>query len=190
VPVDTHHDVLEVDRGATDEEIRRASKRARELYGPSSLACYGLFDGPGLARLRARLDEAHDVLLDPARRRPYELSVFPVAPEPVEVPSEERVRPLVPAPVITPETDFTGNLLRAVRESQGIALKDVASVTKIGQAYLRALEDEDFASLPALVYVRGFLVEIAKLLKLDPQHVSRTYVRRVQRWQEERERLA
>ena len=190
VPVDTHHDVLEVDRGATDEEIRRASKRARDLYGPSSLACYGLFDGPGLARVRSRLEEAHDVLLDPARRRPYELSVFPVAPEPVQVAEEERARPLAPAPVITPETDFTGSLLRAVRESQGTALKDVAAVTKIGQSYLRALEDEDFASLPALVYVRGFLVEIAKFLKLDPQHVSRTYVRRVQRWHEERERLA
>ncbi|MCB9636825.1 MAG: helix-turn-helix domain-containing protein [Sandaracinus sp.] len=190
VPSDTHHDVLEVDRGATDEEIRRAYKRAKELYAPSALACYGLFDAAGLARLRARLDEAHDVLLDPARRRPYELSVFPVVAEPVVEAEEERQRPNVPAPVITPETDFTGGLLRAVRESQGIALKDVGGVTKIGLGYLRAIEDEDFASLPALVYVRGFLVEVAKFLKLDPQHVSRTYVRRVQRWQEERERLA
>lgn len=189
VPPDTHHDMLEVDRGATDEEVRRAYKRTKELYGASSLACYGLFDLAGLLRLRARIDEAHDVLLDPARRRPYELSVFPDAVEPEVTSEEEPPRPRVPAPAITPETDFTGGLLRAVRESQGLALKDVGAVTKIGLAYLRAIEDEDYGALPATVYVRGFLVEIAKLLKLDPQHVSRSYVRRVQRWLEERERL-
>ena len=115
--------------------------------------------------------------------------MFPVAVEPEVEAEEESPRPRVPAPTITPETDFTGGLLRAVRESQGIALKDVGAVTKIGLSYLRAIEDEDYGALPATVYVRGFLVEIAKLLKLDPQHVSRSYVRRVQRWQEERERL-
>ncbi|MBX3247077.1 MAG: helix-turn-helix domain-containing protein [Myxococcales bacterium] len=192
VPAHTHHDLLEVDRGATDEEIRRAYKRARDLYGDASLACYGLFDPRGRTRLRARLEEAHDVLLDGARRRPYELSVFPPVAT-VDVESEEEGRismPSAPPPTITPETDFTGALLRAVRESRGVRLKDIAATTKIGTGFLRAIEEDDFASLPATVYVRGFLIEVAKCLRLDPQHVSRTYVRRLQRWADERERLA
>ncbi len=188
VPPHSHHDLLEVDRGATDEEVRRAYKRVREIYAPGSLACRGLFDEAGLERLRARVEEAHDVLLDPARRRPYELSVFPPEPELEEIVGEEDDGPRPPAPVITPETDFTGPLLRAVRESQGTSLSAVSKRTKIGRGFLLAIEDDDFPSLPALVYVRGFVTEIAKLLSLDPEHVSRTYVRRVRRWSEERDR--
>lgn len=79
-------------------------------------------------------------------------------------------------------------MLRAVRESRGLDLKDVSQTTKIGLPHLRALEDDDFSALPALVYVRGFVAEVAKLLRLDPQQVSRTYVRRYRRYLEERAR--
>ncbi|MEM1418501.1 MAG: helix-turn-helix domain-containing protein [Myxococcota bacterium] len=182
VPPESHHDVLEVDRGATDEEVRRAYKRAREIYAPGSPSCRGLVDDVGLARLRARVEEAHDVLLDPARRRPYELSVFP--PEPEQRPTAEEqadAPPPPPPPTITPETEFTGDLLRAVRESQGVSLEAISQKTKIGVPYLEALETDDYPRLPARVYVRGFVTELAKFLKLDPEHVSRTYVRRLAR---------
>jgi flagellar biosynthesis protein FlhG len=190
VPPETHHDLLEVERGATDEEIRRAYKRAKDVYAADSLCCYGLFDTAGLSALRARLEEAYDVLLDPARRRPYEISVFPPEPGPeleraMEA-GEDDTRP--DPPPITPETDFTGDLLRTVRESQGIDVRAISQRTKIGAAYLRAIEDEDFGRLPAPVYVRGFLVEMAKFLALDPEQVARTYVRRYGRYLDERER--
>ena len=139
--------------------------------------------------LRARLEEAYDVLLDPARRRPYELSVFPADPVPRSAPSDETSeaqRP--PPPVITPDTEYTGALLRAVRESQGVDLREISQRTKIGTAYVEAIESDDFRSLPAPVYVRGFVTEVAKFLRLDAAQVSRTYVRRYQRWIDEREK--
>lgn len=190
VPPNSHHDLLEVDRGATDEEIRRASKRVREVFAPGSLACYGLFEETGLERLRARLEEAHDVLLDPSRRRPYELSVFPaVVDDGPAVAEDEDSGPMPPAPVITPETDFTGGLLRAVRESRGVKLREISRRTKIGTPFLQAIEEDDFGALPAQVYVRGFVAELAKFLDLDPDHVSRTYIRRYRRWLTERGKL-
>lgn len=189
VPPESHHDLLEVERGATEEEIRRAYKRVKDIYAPDALCCYGLFDDAAMESLRARLDEACDVLLDPARRRPYELSVFPPDPEPVSLPAaDEEEEPKPPPPVITPDTEFTGPLLRAVRESQGVDLRDISQRTKVGRAYLEAIEEDDFGSLPAPVYVRGFVTEIAKLLRLDPAQVSRTYVRRLERHLEEREK--
>jgi flagellar biosynthesis protein FlhG len=189
VPPESHHDLLEVDRGATDEEIRRAYKRAKEIYAPNALACYGLFDDASMESLRARLEEAYDVLLDPARRRPYELSVFPPDPEPVPAPAhDEDEEPKPPPPVITPDTEFTGPLLRAVRESQGVDLRDVSQRTKVGRAYLEAIERDDFTSLPAPVYVRGFVTELAKCLRLDAAQVSRTYVRRYKRHLDGREK--
>jgi len=188
-PPDTHHDLLEVDRGATDEEIRRAYKRAREVYASDSLCRYGLFDAQGLEALRARLDEAYDVLLDPVRRRPYELSVFPPDRTPAPKPDSAAPRqPRPPAPLITPETEFTGALLRAVRESQGVELKDVSDTTKIGLGYLKSIEADAYGELPpAVVYVRGFVTEIAKCLKLDAEQVARSYVRRYRRFLESQE---
>src|ERR1700755_3533081 len=140
--------------------------------------------------MRARLDEAFDVLLDPARRRPYELSVFPPGSEPrrEEVESYPEGDQVLPLPEITPDTVFTGALLKQVREAYRISLRDVSQKTKIGAQYLRAIEEDDFARLPALVYASGFVGEYAKVLKLDPQQVSRTYVRRYKRFLEDKQR--
>ncbi len=190
-PVDTHHDLLEVERGATDEEIRRAFKRCRDIYAPHSQCCYGLFEPNELEKLLVRIDEAFDVLLDPARRRPYELSAFAADPDPngADAPNEADAEPPPPAPEISPDTHFTGTLLRRVRLSQRVQLQDVSRRTKIGVGYLKAIEDEDFGVLPPLVYTRGFVGEFAKYLKLDSQQVSRTYVRRYKDYLEQRGKL-
>lgn len=188
VPLDSHHDLLEVERGATDEEIRRAYKRAREVYAHDSACCYGLFEPHEIEAMRTRIDEAFDVLLDPARRRPYELSVFPEEPEPgprERHPVDEF--PDRPAPDIQPDTQFTGALLKQVREAQRVSLSDISQRTKIGMGYLRAIEQDDFARLPAVVYATGFVAEMARFLKLDPQQASRTYIRRYKQYLDEKE---
>ena len=192
VPPESHHDLLEVDRGATDEEVRRAFKRARDIYAADALPCYSLFEPHELEILRARLEEAYDVLLDPARRKPYELSVFPPSDEHDEpTPARTSIHePLPPPPELTPDTDYTGALLRAVRESQGVSLRDVSARTKVGLPYLEAIEADAFDALPAPVYVRGFVTEFAKTLKLDAAQVARTYVRRYRRHLEERGKTA
>lgn len=188
VPPESHHDLLEVERGATDEEVRRAFKRMREIYSIEALACYGLFTADELDKVRTRLEEAFDVLLDPARRRPYELSVFPMEEEEeIDRPSAaRRAADLPPPPPITPDTEFSGPLIRQVRESQGVELRDISARTKVGLSYLEAIEGDSFALLPAPVYVRGFVTELAKFLRLDSAQVSRTYVKRYRRYLEER----
>ncbi len=180
VPCNSHYDVLEVERGATDEEIRRAHKRMCAVFDPDNIVTFGLFDQEGLEAARARVDEAFDVLLDPARRRPYEISVFPEAPEAETKAKDTSIPPgeLPPAPTITPDTEFSGALLRAVRESQGTGLEQISERTKVGTNYLRCIEDDEFDELPAAVYVRGFVTEFAKCLKLDPEQVSQSYLRR------------
>jgi flagellar biosynthesis protein FlhG len=80
---------------------------------------------------------------------------------------------------IGPDTEFTGPLLRKVRESQGIEIAEISSRTKISKAHLVAMEDESYDHLPAIVYVRGFVTELAKYLRLDPAQVQRTYLRRM-----------
>jgi flagellar biosynthesis protein FlhG len=188
----TLYESLGVSRSSNDEEVRRAYKRVKETYAPGSLATSSLLAEADLTAERTRHDEAYDTLLDPLRRRAYDLSTFP---DPEAAPSAESPpRPAVAAEQamlqhelareIGPETEFTGELLRKVREAHGIDIADISQRTKIGKAHLVALEEENFEALPAPVYVRGFVAELAKFLRLDPPQVQRTYVRRM------RERLA
>jgi flagellar biosynthesis protein FlhG len=182
-----HYAVLAVGRSSNDEEIRRAFKRQREIYAPGGLATSSLLEARELEAAQARIDEAHDTLLDPVRRRAYDLSMFPDEDAPVE--SAAVPRPALAAEQlmlqgelareIGPDTEFTGPLLRKVRESQGIELTEISSRTKISKQHLAALEEEAYESLPAIVYVRGFVTELAKYLRLDPAQVQRTYLRRM-----------
>lgn len=179
--------VLGVGRSSNDEEIRRAFKRQKEVYATGGLATTSLLDDAALGAAQARIDEAHDTLLDPVRRRAYDLSMFPEPETPAQAASV--ARPALAAEQlllqselqreIGPDTEFTGALLRKVRESQGIELTEISSRTKISKAHLAALEEEAYDELPAMVYVRGFVNELAKYLRLDPAQVQRTYLRRM-----------
>lgn len=182
-----HYAVLGIGRSSNDEEIRRAFKRQREVYAQGGLATTSLLDEQELATAQARVDEAHDTLLDPVRRRAYDLSMFPEPDAPLQssviprpaLAAEQLMLQSELAREIGPDTEFTGALLRKVRESQGIELGEISSRTKISKAHLVALEEETYEHLPAIVYVRGFVTELAKYLRLDPAQVQRTYLRRM-----------
>ena len=62
-----------------------------------------------------------------------------------------------------------GNSLREARVRRGVDFAQAELATKIRGKYLRALEDEQFALLPAQTYVKGFLRTYAEYLGLDGQ---------------------
>jgi flagellar biosynthesis protein FlhG len=180
-----HYGLLGVGRASSDEEIRKAYKRKREIYASGSLAITSLFSAEGLRTEQAKFDEAYDTLLDPIRRRAYDLSLFAdagaegaqgqkpsIGPEQVAL-QRELLRE------IAPDTAWSGTLLRRVRESQGVAIAEISERTRISRTYLDALEREDMGALPALVYVRGFVAELAKYLRLDPLQVQASYLKRL-----------
>lgn len=90
-------------------------------------------------------------------------------------PGPKRLAPTI-AVELTAETEFNGSLLRRLRESCGASIDDVAEITKINKRYLKAIEENDFASLPAAVYVRGFILEYAKIMGLDGAQVAKSYM--------------
>ncbi len=187
----TLYDVLLTHRGAADDELRRAYRRQRDIYKEGSLPLTSLVKQDELAAAQALIDEAHDTLLDPLRRRAYDVSTFPSQDEQPEPRNPELDAALEAeramlreelAQELKAETVFTGQLLRKVRESQGVELQEISQRTKISTAYLTAIEDERFGELPAFVYLRGFVTELAKYLKLDVMQVSRTYLKRYREW--------
>jgi cytoskeleton protein RodZ len=60
-----------------------------------------------------------------------------------------------------------GEQLRSARETQKLAIHQVADWTKIRSDHLRALEDGNYSVFSAPVYIRGFVRTYATLLKLD-----------------------
>jgi cytoskeleton protein RodZ len=62
-----------------------------------------------------------------------------------------------------------GNSLREARLRQHLDFPELEQATKIRSRYLRALEEEEFGTLPAETYVKGFLRAYAEYLGLDGQ---------------------
>ncbi len=60
-----------------------------------------------------------------------------------------------------------GRYITKVRESKGVNLETLSEETKIAQRYLSAIEENAFDRLPAPVFVRGYLREIAGVLGID-----------------------
>ncbi len=68
-----------------------------------------------------------------------------------------------------------GELLREARYRRNLSLEQAAAATNIRKKYLLALEEDDYAELPAPVYARGFLQIYAEFLGLDPRFADKLY---------------
>ena len=104
----------------------------------------------------------------------------------------ERSRPSFAGPLdLKPITDevrtflqdefggVTGAYLRAVRETQGVALEDISHRTKISMGMLLAIESEVVDDLPARVYLKGYLDQISRLLRLPRPTTADRYLSRL-----------
>jgi flagellar biosynthesis protein FlhG len=191
----TFYELLETEPGVSDEEVRRAFRLFKEIYATSSPIVSGLYEDAELAALHARAEAAHDTLFAPERRRQYDLSL-------PEADLARAVRRAAaqgprgqagPAPhlahaadgddggereVPAHDAEITGGVLRRVREQRGLELSDIAQRTRISERHLRSIEEERFDELPAAVYVRGFVGQVARILKMDAGRTVESYLRR------------
>jgi len=62
-----------------------------------------------------------------------------------------------------------GAVLRQERLRQDLSLYDIAGQTKISERYLEAIEQENFESLPGVLFARNFVRQYASALKVDPE---------------------
>jgi Helix-turn-helix domain len=109
----------------------------------------------------------------------------PVAPAPIVLST-----PVVPIllerevaaprePLVAEGGEWTGEMLRRVRESRGLTVQQVAERTRITRHHLENIEQERFPALPAPVYLRGIIMSLARELRLDGQKVARSYLDRM-----------
>lgn len=77
---------------------------------------------------------------------------------------------------IATATTFDGLFLQKIRLYKQVSLEKLSVSSRIGKTYLIALESNDFKNLPATVFLRGFLVQMAKQLGLDETKVVTSYM--------------
>jgi helix-turn-helix protein/DnaJ-like protein len=179
--VEDHYRTLGLAPRAPREQVERAYRFCREMYGPGSLATYSLLQPPEIEAARTAVDTAYQVLSDPARRRAYDQSLGLLDPDgPIDpfmaAERPERITESYDLPQVV-----TGAALKRIREMRGISLRQIASASKVGVRYLEYIEGDRFAFLPAPVYLRGFLAEYARVVGLDGRHVIDSYLARVAR---------
>jgi hypothetical protein len=107
-----------------------------------------------------RLAEDVEVSIVPARTNSREFRIEQ-RPKPYEVPSG---------------VEFNGDLLRQVRMARGLSLAQLSERTRIGLKHLENVEGDRYDALPAGVYLRGILMNLARELGLDGLRVSKSYL--------------
>ena len=60
-----------------------------------------------------------------------------------------------------------GEQLAAARESRGLSVAEIAQQLKLSPSQVEALESGDYGRLPSAVFVRGFIRNYARLVKVD-----------------------
>jgi cytoskeletal protein RodZ len=75
-----------------------------------------------------------------------------------------------------PGWQINGDLLKQVRMAKGLSLIQVAERTRIGVKHLENVEGDRYDALPAAVYLRGILMNLARELGLDGLRVSKSYL--------------
>jgi curved DNA-binding protein CbpA len=181
-----YYEILEIEPDATEEQIRQAYERLIRAYNPQAPGIHALFSPEDVTLIRSKIEEAHQILINPRTRRQYDehledrsagtLQTAAATPAPVAQPR----RRLSPSEVdgllqqIGPRV--TGDVFRRIREALSLTVADVAQETKISKSMIHAIEEEYIASFPASVYLKGFIKAYAKALSLNPEQAALDYL--------------
>lgn len=176
---------LEVDPGTPEDQVRRAYKRLVHLFDPESPVVYGLYTREEAVALVARIEAAWRTL-DSARRGRG------AAEATAGGPPSTVLAPVIDDPLAAlgfpPDAPLTGTTIARVRTLLGVSLEDIADRTKIGMFTLRCIERDAYGDLPAKVYLKGFLKQIAGILRIDAERLIRDYLGGYEAWNRDNRR--
>lgn len=202
-----YYEILEIQPDASPAQIEQAYLRAKNAYSGDSVALYSLMTRDDCNRYLDQIEEAYSILGFPEKRREYDRvrgfnqpvqSVQETSSKPLQYEdfstnlNEAKVSKISAAnrfgldyepnqemeDKIRDCTIFTGPFLREIREYKNVSLDRMADMTRVSKSHIRAIEAEDTTSLPADVYVRGYVYQYAKVLKLNADAVAASFLLR------------
>jgi len=197
------YDILEVPRDAEQEDIHKAFLKAKHTYSPESPALYSVFTKEEADELLKMIEEAYSILGNPRRRKEYDdaidknskstnskpghlaLVANGAAQESKEPPKDKLGRSgysryeidQTLEKEISEQEVIDGIFLHRIRNYKNISIEQVIKATRIGRHYIEAVESNNFRSLPAPVFVRGFIIQIAKMLGLPEKKAADSFMK-------------
>lgn len=195
-----YYDILEISQQCPQHEVTTAYERAKTTYSGENPAIYTIFSEHEARELLKLVEEAYAVLGNKTLRAIYDeklsqknvnladlsyenlkaLSKVSVPEAPKKISSEPVQKEKDPnfESEYLALTAWDGQWIKKVREYKGLSVGYMSEVTKISSFYITAVEEEQIENLPAPVFVRGYVVQIAKVLGLNEKLVADTYMKR------------
>ena len=75
------------------------------------------------------------------------------------------------------EITYNGAVLQQIRKMKSISIDELAQITCIRGAYLKAIEEEDFSNFTSEIYLKGYLLCYAESMNLPTEKVLDDYIR-------------
>ena len=75
------------------------------------------------------------------------------------------------------EITYNGAVLQQIRKMKSISISELAQITCIRGAYLKAIEEEDFSKFTSEIYLKGYLLCYAESMNLPTERVLDDYIR-------------
>ncbi|MGZ3773582.1 MAG: helix-turn-helix domain-containing protein [Pseudobdellovibrionaceae bacterium] len=193
-----YYEVLEIPSNAPQHEVTTAYTRARTTYAGDNPAIYTIFSEKEARELLAVIEEAYQVLGNNILRKIYDqrlqsgrsslndLTYASILDASRQVVIEEKTESVKPTSYkkneafekeIEEQTNWDGSWLKKVREYKQLSTQRISEITKINPYYVTAIENMDPGNLPAIVFVRGYVVQIAKALNLDDKKIADSYMK-------------
>ena len=198
-----YYEILDIPENATQQEIHSAYEKAKSTYSAENSALSSVFSSDEASELRKLIEEAYQVLRNNDYRNVYEkrmlantfaqsdLTATAIKSASEEL-FEETAELLPAAPVEISEApvrdeefelemfakkEWTGDDLKKVREYRKLSFDELTDITKVNPWYIAALEKMDPSNLPVEVFVRGYVLQVAKALGLKEKTVTDSYMR-------------
>ncbi len=192
-----YYEILELGTSAAQHEITKAYDRAKKTYSGDNPAIYTVFSEKEARELLKLIEEDYSVHGNKTLRTIYDQRLLGKYSEGLDLSFDSILtasRQNFPEPKeksqkisyridenmekeIQAQTEWTGEFLKKVREYKNIPIERMSEKTKINVFYLSAVEANDKMNLPAPVFVRGYVVQIAKVLGLNEKITADSYMR-------------
>ncbi|WP_415061711.1 helix-turn-helix domain-containing protein [Bdellovibrio sp.] len=192
-----YYEILELTANAPQHEVTAAYERARSTYSGENPAIYTIFSEQEARELLVLIEEAYQVLGNKILRNIYDqrllsgnaslndLTYSSIVEASKQVFPEQRAEKTITSykkndsfeKEIAAQDNWDGSFLKKVREYKQLTSQKISEITKINSYYVTAIENMDPENLPAVVFVRGYVVQIAKALGLDDKKVADSYMK-------------
>jgi len=155
-----HFEMLELAIDASETEVNKAFQLLKEIYTNDSLAIMAMpeeMSADQTGHIMQKIENSYRVLAE----------MFG---------NERQVVTNLVDHYVADIGEFNGKILREIRLKLEVSLDDVAIETRVQRKYLENIEDDNFGELPVAVYTRGFVMNYARFLSLDPEMVAKSYM--------------